>query len=123
MKRLSFFLFAAIIFILASCGSSNPVDKGIDIMKDATEQLEKASTPEEAINIATQTEAKMKELNLDEKTLSPEEQNKLADAVADYIRAAMTASQLAPSAVPSEGVTSAEVETSSALASDSVTKQ
>lgn len=73
---------------MMSC-SGDPVDKAIKIIDKATQEVEKAKSMDEAQEITIETGTKLEKLDLKSKNLTPEDQKRLAEALAKYMQAAM----------------------------------
>lgn len=90
MKSTLTLFLSALMFILASCSASDPVDQACDILDKASEQVKEASTEDEAREIADQTASRLRELQLDQKKLTSAEQARLTKSIVGFMQAAMS---------------------------------
>lgn len=91
LKKAILIVAAAAAIALAGCKQQSPVDQAIDIMHESTEQLQKAKNVDDAKEIVDETSAKIEKLHIDQQELTPEEREKLGDALLEYVNAAITA--------------------------------
>ncbi len=89
MKKLLLFLIGSILLLSAACSSKDPVDQAVDILKESSENVAKATTEEEAIRITKETGEQLDALGIKNLKLSPEEQGKLTEAIVGYMQACM----------------------------------
>lgn len=88
-------VFAVASISLASCGGSNPADKAVKILNDATEQVKNAKSADEIMTISADVMKKMSDLQKENKDFEGTEadEKKVTEAGEAFQKACEEAAQ------------------------------